>query len=214
MAQLASHILDADIGIGCDELVIGGATGSADALGRHAYAIEAGWSTHVRPDWQLAYAYDRWRPTLFGVFSDDTDPWRDGAVRTREVDAGMLLPFHQVRRSHSLLTSLHVADDDFDCRECQAPVTASVTRRSFRAGYAFSTAQQYGYSISTEEGSRATLTAEVSRATVDADPNGPLRGDGIALTTDLRHFVPLGPGHAVLAVRAAMAGFIGDDVAG
>jgi hypothetical protein len=196
-----------------DELVIGGATGSADALGRHAYAIEAGWSTHVRPDWQLAYAYDRWRPTLFGAFSDDTDPWRDGTVRTREGDAGMLLPFQQVRRSHSLLASLHVADDEFDCRECQGPVTGSVTRRSFRAGYAFSTAQQYGYSISTEEGSRATLTAEVSRATVDADPKGRMRGDGIALTADLRHFVPLGPPHAVLAVRAAMAGFIGDDAA-
>jgi Tol biopolymer transport system component len=196
-----------------DEFVAGGAFGSADALGRHAYGIEAGWSTRARPDWQVAYAYDRWRPTLFAAFSDDTDPWRDGTVRTREVDAGMLLPFQQVRRSQSLLASVHVADDGFDCRECQAPVTASVTRRSLRAGYAFSTAQQYGYSISTEEGSRATLTAEVSRATVDADPDGPMRGNGIALTSDLRHFVPLGPRHAVLAIRAAMAGFIGDDAA-
>jgi hypothetical protein len=194
-----------------DELVFGGATGSADTLGRHAYGIEAGWSTRVRPDWQLAYAYDRWWPTVFAAFSDDTDPWRDGTVRTREVDAGLLLPFQLVRRSHSLLASLHVGDDDFDCRDCQAPVTASVTRRSIRGGYAFSTAQQYGYSISTEEGSRATLTAEVSRATVDANPNGSVRGNGIALTTDLRHFRPLGPRHAVLAVRAAMAGFIGDD---
>ena len=197
-----------------DEIVVGAATGSADALGRHAYAIEAGWSTRAVPDWQIAYAYDRWRPTLFGSYSDDTDPWRDGTVRTREVNAGMLLPFQQVRRSQSLLAAVHAADDEFDCGECQSPIAASVTRRSVRGGYAVSTAQQYGYSISTEEGTRASITAEASRAHVDGDPNGPRKGDGIALTGDLRHFVPLGPRHAVLAVRLAAAGSFGSDEAG
>ncbi len=68
-----------------DELVAGAATGGTDALGRHAYAVEAGWSTaRARPDWQVAYAYDRWRPTLFANVADDTDPWRGGEVRTRE----------------------------------------------------------------------------------------------------------------------------------
>jgi Tol biopolymer transport system component len=196
-----------------DEVVVGGATGSADALGRHAYGIEAGWSTRARPDWQVAYAYDRWRPTLFASFSDDTDPWRDGDVRTREADAGMLLPFQQVRLSQSILATVHVADDEFDCRECQSPVAASVTRRSIRGGYALSTTQQYGYSISSEEGSRASLTAEASRATVEADPNGPLHGNGLALTADLRHFVPLGRRHGVLAVRLAAAGYFGSDEA-
>jgi hypothetical protein len=196
-----------------DELVVGGATGSADALGRHAYGIEAGWSARARPDWQAAYAYDRWRPTLFAVYSDDTDPWRDGDVRTRKADAGMLLPFQQVRRSQSVLATVHVADDEFECRECPSPVAASVTRRSIRGGYALSTAQQYGYSISTEEGSRASFTAEASRATVEGDPNGPLDGNGIALTADLRHFVRLGPPHGVLAVRLAAAGYFGSDEA-
>ena len=64
-------------------LVVGAATGGYDALGRHAYAVDAGWSRRrARPDWQVAYAYDRWRPTLFAEFSDDTDPLRDGEVRT------------------------------------------------------------------------------------------------------------------------------------
>jgi len=197
-----------------DEVVVGAATGSADALGRHAYGIEAGWSTRAVPDWQIAYAYDRWRPTLFGSYSDDTDPWRDGTVRTREVNAGMLLPFQQVRRSQSVLAAVHAADDEFDCRECQSPIAASVTRRSVRGGYAVSTAQQYGYSISTEEGTRASVTAEGSRADVNGDPNGPRKGDGIALTGDLRQFVPLGPRHAVLAVRLAAAGSFGSDEAG
>ena len=196
-----------------DEVVVGAATGSADALGRHGYAIEAGWSTRAVPDWQIAYAYDRWRPTLFGSYSDDTDPWHDGTVRTREVNAGMLLPFQQVRRSQSVLAAVHAADDEFECRECESPIAASVTRRSIRGGYAFSTAQQYGYSISTEEGTRASVTGEASRANVDGDPEGPLHGNGMALTADLRHFVPLGPRHGVLALRLAAAGYFGSDEA-
>ena len=38
----------------------------------------------ARPDWQLAYAYDRWRPTFFVNVADDTDPWRDDTIRTVE----------------------------------------------------------------------------------------------------------------------------------
>ena len=40
----------------------------------------------ARPDWHIAYAYDRWRPTFFAAYSDDTDGWREGEVRTREVE--------------------------------------------------------------------------------------------------------------------------------
>ena len=110
-----------------DELVVGAATGSADALGRHAYGIEAGWSARARPDWQVAYAYDRWRPTLFAAYSDDTDPWREGEVRTREAEAGALLPFQQVAASQSMLASVHVGDDQFRLSECEEPVDAAVT---------------------------------------------------------------------------------------
>ena len=46
----------------------------SDALGRHAYAVGGAWSTAGNPDWYAAYAYDRWRPTLFASYSDDTDP--------------------------------------------------------------------------------------------------------------------------------------------
>ena len=196
-----------------DELVVGAATGSADALGRHAFGVEAGWSTRARPDWQVAYAYDRWRPTLFAAFSDDTDPWREGTVRTREADAGLVLPFQRVRTSQSVLASVHVADDRFDCDGCVEPVTAAVTRRSLRGGYVFTNAHQFGYSISAEEGMRAGVTAEVSRAAADSDPSSSVRGTGIALTADLRHYRRLGPRHAVLAVRAAAAGSWGDEAA-
>ena len=57
------------------EIVVGAATAMSDALGRHAYAVDAGWAARrARPDWHAAYAYDRWRPTLFASYSDDTDP--------------------------------------------------------------------------------------------------------------------------------------------
>ncbi|MGH8638160.1 MAG: hypothetical protein ACREUZ_13590, partial [Burkholderiales bacterium] len=67
--QFWTPIVESD----ADELVVGAATGSVDALGRHAYGVSAGWSTRGRPDWQAAYAYDRWRPTFFAAFADDTD---------------------------------------------------------------------------------------------------------------------------------------------
>jgi Tol biopolymer transport system component len=196
-----------------DELVIGAATGSVDALGRHAYGVEAGWSTQARPDWQVAYAYDRWRPTLFVSFADDTDPWRAGTVRTREADAGLLLPFLRVRTSHSLLASVHVADDTFECAGCEEPVDAALKRRSIRSGYVFSSAQGFGYSISPEEGVRGAVTAEVSRASAESNPAETAGGNGIALTADVRHYRRLGPRHGVLAVRAAAAGSWGDDTA-
>ena len=195
-----------------DELVVGAATGTADALGRHGYAIEAGWSARARPDWQIAYAYDRWRPTLFAAFSDDTDPWRDGTVRTRELDAGLLLPFQRVRSSQSVIAALHVGRDDYECPACERPVLASIERRSLRSGYAFGNAHEFGYSISAEEGLRAAMTIEPSRAHMD----GQTRledGNGFALTLDVRKYRGLGPPHAVVAVRAAAAAFWGDAAA-
>ena len=196
-----------------DEFVVGAATGSADALGRHAYAIEAGWSTRARPDWQLAYAYDRWRPTLFAAYADDTDPWREGDVRTREIEAGALLPWRRVRSAQSLLASVHVSDDDYECGECDSAARASVRRSSGRAGYSFSNAHEFGYSVSAEEGARAIATLEASHGRVRQPSSADARGDGVALTADARHYWRAGARHAVLALRGAVAGYWGDDAA-
>src|SRR5204862_5704283 len=58
-----------------DELLVGATTAMADALGRHGYAVDAAWTANrARPDWHAGYAYDRWWPTLFAAYSDDTDP--------------------------------------------------------------------------------------------------------------------------------------------
>ena len=196
-----------------DELVIGAATGSADALGRHAYGIEAGWSVRARPDWGLAYAYDRWRPTLFASYSDDTDGWRKGEVRTREVETGVLVAWRRVRSVRSVLASAHVSDDDYDCATCETAVDTGVRRTSGRGGVAFSNAHQFGYSISAEEGGRWTATAEASHGRVRGTSSGEVAGSGIALATDARYYRRLVGRHDVLAIRAAAAGSWGDDAA-
>ena len=196
-----------------DELVIGAATGILDALGRHAYGIEGGWSSRARPDWQVAYAYDRWRPTLFAVYSDDTDPWLAGELRTREAEAGLLLPLRRVRATRSLLASMHVAHDAYDCGECEEPASATVKRTSGRAGFSYVDAHEFGYSISAEEGGRVTGTAELSRANIHEVASDAIDGNSLALTIDARHYWRAGGRHAVVAVRGALAGSWGDEAA-
>jgi Tol biopolymer transport system component len=188
------------------ELVVGAATGGYDALGRHAYGVEGGWSTaRARPDWQVAYAYDRWWPTMFADVSDDTDPFRDGDVRTLEANAGVLLPFRRVRWSQSLLGAFHVSRDRLACSTCGPQGEIEATRSALRGGWLVDAARSYGYSIGDEEGWRAVARTEFSRQALGAD------GDGGAAILDLRGYVPLGSRHAVLAARAAGATTWGDD---
>ena len=194
------------------ELVAGAATGSADALGRHAYGVEAGWAARLRPDWQLAYAYDRWRPTVFAAVSDDTDPWREGERRVREADAGMLIRFSRVRRAQSLLTSVHHAQETEVCAGCPQRAAAALDRTSGRVGYLFDSARAFGYSVSAEEGGRLGATLEASRASLalagEAD-----RGRAVAVTIDGRRYWRVSPRHAVIAARLSGAGSRGDRVA-
>jgi hypothetical protein len=185
-----------------DEWLFGAATGSEDALGRHAYAVQAAWTTsRGRPDWQVAYAYDRWWPTIFANYADDTDPFRSAEIRTREVNAGALLPFRRIRWTQTLLGAVHASNDELVCSTC-AP--ADVTRRSLRTGWRVSAARGYGYSISLEDGWSATTTAEFTREAWGS------AGDGGAGTVDLRGYVPVIPRHAVVAMRAAAATTWGD----
>ena len=76
------------------ETVIGAATAMSDALGRHGYAVDAGWAGgRARPDWHAAL---RLRPLAARRSSPatPTTPIRCAAatVRSRELFAGALLP--------------------------------------------------------------------------------------------------------------------------
>jgi hypothetical protein len=194
-----------------DEVVLGAATGSADVLGRHAYGVEAGWSNRARPDWRVAYAYDRWRPTLFAAYADDTDPWRAGEARTRELDAGMLLPISRVRYASTQLAALHVGDDVFTCPTCAPAIDGAERRVSLRTGWEFSSARSFGYSISAEEGGRVGTTMEISRGSIRPEAGSARRnGGGVAVTADARYYWRTWPRHGVIAIRGAAAGSWGD----
>jgi hypothetical protein len=190
-----------------DELVVGAATGSADALGRHAYGVEAGWSSRARPDWQVAYAYDRWWPTLFAAVSDDTDPWREGDVRSVDVDAGAILRVSRVRFSHATFLALHAGQDGFQCSACEPAVDVRQRTRSVRLGWSFTNARSFGYSISAEEGGRFTATLDVPRTALGSD------GNGLAATVDARRYFRAWPGHGAIALRGAAAASSGEDEA-
>jgi WD40 repeat protein len=182
-----------------DEVVVGAASVSADVLRRHIYAAEVGWATsRARPDWQVAYAYDRWRPTFFATVSDDTDPSNDGEVRTLEANAGVLLPWRRVRWTQSVMGAFHSSSDEFTCTGCPDR-NDEVTHRAIRGGWLVDATRTYGYSISTEDGWSAAIATELAREALGSE------GDAGAATLDLRGYLPVAPGHAVIAARVAGA---------
>ena len=194
-------VVDSDNG----EVVGGAGTAGADALGRHGYAGTIGWSpSRLRPDWLVAYAYDRWWPTVFATVSDDTDPWRDGEVRTREVHAGALFPVRRVRWTSTLLAAFSGSTDAFDCPGCEPAIGASAKRRAIRLGWRFDSAKSYGYSISRETGTTIRVTSETTRQALGAD------GDAAAVTLDARGYRRAFSRHGVIALRFAAATASGD----
>ena len=191
------------IEVDADEVVVGAATGMVDALGRHAYAIDAGWTqSRARPDWHAAYAYDRWRPTFFASYSDETDPVREGLIRSRELFAGALLPFRHVRSTETLIAGTNLERDTLVCR---AGVAGGCTgridrdRRSVRGGWLHDSRRIFGYSVSVEEGFVIEAGAETSRTMLGSD------GNGGAVVLDARGYRRLGRTHTVVAARIAAA---------
>jgi hypothetical protein len=192
-------IVETDAG----ETLFGAATAMADALGRHGYAVDAGWSgARVRPDWHVAYAYDRWRPTLFASYSDETDPVQDGEVRSRELFAGAQLRLRRVRWTDTLIAGFDAQTDTLRCAAITAACrVASAQRdlRSVRAGWLHDSRRQFGYSISTAEGFAVQIAAESSRTAFGSDANA-----GAAIF-DARAFHRVAGRHAILAARIAGA---------
>jgi len=181
-----------------DELLVGAGTAMTDVLGRHAYAVDAAWANRARPDWHAAYAYDRWAPTLFTSYSDDTDPFRGGAVRSRELTAGALLPVRHIRWTETWLGAFERDTDSFRCDEpCDLP--SEQRRRSLRGGWMHDSRRAYGYSISSEEGVQIETAAETTRAAFGSG------GNGGATIVDARGFQRVTSGHTVVAGRIAFA---------
>jgi len=199
--QFWTPVIESDNG----EVSAGAATAGVDALGRHAYGTTLTWAaTRSRPDWWAGYAYDRWWPTLFASVSDDTDPWRDGEARTREVNAGALFVMRRVRRTHTVLAAFNASSDAFECARCANPVDTVIRRRAVRGGWSFDSTKSYGYSVSRESGTAVRVTWETAPEALGSDAGT------AAMTFDARAYHHAGRRHAVLALRAAGASAWGD----
>jgi hypothetical protein len=187
-----------------DEFLVGAGTAASDALGRHAYSVDAAWTaSRGRPDWHASYVYDRWWPTLFAAYSDDTDPFSLGEVRSRELIGGALLPVRRIRWTETFLGAIDIERDTFRCtRPCGS--VGDGRRNSVRGGWIHDSRLQYGYSVSPEEGIQIEAAAESTPREFGSD------GDASAIVLDARAFHRVTSGHTVLAGRVAFAGAWGD----
>jgi Tol biopolymer transport system component len=201
-------------------LRLGLSTGGADLLGRQAFGVGALWRVHAgsdalygphraRPDWNAFYVYDRWRPSMFVVASDETTfhpqsvagvPQADAELRERKVAVGTSVPVAGVRRSQVFRAAFDIEHDTL--RTVLGDLTFD--RNAFQAGWAFDSARQFGYSISPEQGIAAGVTSEQVRAAFGAD------GDADAFSAEVRSYARVGPGHSVLAARVAAGIATGD----
>jgi hypothetical protein len=209
-----------------DQWRLGASVSGTDVLARHAYAVSATWlidapigaaASHSVPDWQVSYAYDRWRPTVFASASRDTSfsagpPDATGrptnATLVEEaVDGGVLLPFRRVRHAHAAL---------FDFRRVQSTYKVPIntgstsevgdTANAARLGWTSSTAKQYGYSISPEDGVTAGTTAEFLTSGAATELTKTVTADARAYLRGIR-------AHHVVALRAAGGVSNGDEIA-
>jgi WD40-like Beta Propeller Repeat len=192
---------------------LGAATGGADVLGYHAYSAAATWLVSgpagaerratANPDWNISYAYDRWRPTLWAAASTATSflsgpPTAAGTpsnatLRERRIEAGVLVPVRHVRVSHLAMLSLSAGVDEFTFGNR----TLARDRRAVRGAWATTSARVYGYSVSPEHGATAGVTAErVPRAFGSF-------GEATTLTADARAYLTGFGRHHVVAVRGA-----------
>jgi hypothetical protein len=203
---------------------IGAGLNSYDVLGYHGYAATATWRisspqstptpARATPDWEVSYAYARWRPTFFGAASSETSffaaPASDAGTPTastlisRELQAGVILPVVHVRLSHRALVSLVRASNEYTLPTEQL----SRTRAAFRAAWLTTSARTYGYSISPEDGISVGATAEVVRRSLGAF------ADATVTTADLRAYLPAFAPHHVAALRVAAGTTRGDAAAG
>ncbi|HXE79130.1 MAG TPA: hypothetical protein VNK41_00120 [Vicinamibacterales bacterium] len=206
--------------VGDHEWELGASTGGTDALAYHTWRVAATWPLarderfdalpgRARPDVVATYVYDRWRPTVYAQFEDDTAPILAGrgtaseqafTVHDRSVTVGTVLPFRRVRRTQTLTAAWRLERRVVD----SATARVKQTRGSARFGWAVSTATRFGYSISPERGVAAGVGLEVSRPALGSDFSATYA------RADLRAYLPAAPRHGVFALRAATAMSTGD----
>ncbi|MGE3520429.1 MAG: hypothetical protein AB7J63_15910, partial [Vicinamibacterales bacterium] len=201
---------------------LGAAIYGADILARHLYAAELTWLVHApsavpveprSPDWNLTYAYARWRPSLFVSTRRETSFLRQAdtasgavtaALQDFEIQSGVSLPIVHARTSRQLFASVVGRQAD----RTLAAATESTRVVASRGAASFSTARVYGYSISPEDGVRIGSTVELARQAFGSDASATM------VTADVRAYLPGLGVHHVLALRGAAGRSTGSTLAG
>ena len=207
-----------------DHWKIGAGVSGYDVLAYHSYAAAATWRVNepadavatpgTAIDWNLFYAYDRWQPTFFGSVSAETSfvpvAFEDQVapsivpVRSRELEAGLTLPFRRVRIAHRAFVSVLRNED----RYALPGEDVSLTRTALRAGWSTSSARTYGFSISPEDGIAVGGTIESAPGSLGSE------GTASAATADLRLYLRGMARHHVVAIRGGGGVSNGDPLAG
>ncbi len=198
--------------------------GGIDVLGYHGWAASATWLVSApagarapaaaSPDWQIAYVYDRWRPTLFAAASSSTSFFAgpptsagtptDATLRERQLEGGLLVPIRHVRVAHAAFASVLRSLDDYTF----AAGGLTRDRTAIRGAWSTASAHVYGYSISPEDGVSLGTTIELVRRALGSS------GDATTATLDVRAYVRGAARHHVIALRAAGGTSTGDATVG
>jgi hypothetical protein len=203
--------------------LVGAATAGGDILGYHTYAASVSWRSgaldnapppRMPIDWDIGYAYSRWRSPLFVSVSKSTSfyPASTGAERppfTREertLEAGVALPVVHMRTRQTAVASFIRGQNDFTIADGGDEL--SRTRAAARFGWSLTNAHVFGNSISPERGGSIGLTAELVRTAIGAD------ADATSIGLDGRAYVPGLGRHQVLAFRFAGGFTRGDPTVG
>jgi hypothetical protein len=199
---------------------LGAAAAGFDVLGYHAYAMSATWPltapagaitpARATPDWSVAYAYDRWRPTFFATASRATSFFAGPAAANgtpssatlveRQLESGVLFPIRHERSSHLAQLALARTVNEYSLPDS----TFSRDLTSIKAAWETLTGRVYGYSISVEDGVAAGATVETVRKALGSS------ADGTIVTGDVRAYLPGLGGHHVIAARLAAGASTGD----
>jgi WD40-like Beta Propeller Repeat len=212
-----SPILD----FGSDQWRLGAAVSGSDVLARHGYAVSATWlidaptgsaGSRSIPDWQISYAYDRWRPTFFASASRDTTfaagpPDVNGqptnaTLVEQAAEGGIFVPLRRVRHTHAAFVALRWVEDEYAATDVASGFSRTFPANNATAarfGWTSNTARQYGYSISPEDGVTVGGTAELLHSDAATEPVKTWTADARAYVRGMgaRHVVALRAGAGI-----------------
>ena len=154
-----------------DGAVLGAFTAGQDVLGYHSYILQGGIGASGRGYYSLSYVYDRWHPTFFlssysvpvlysEFFADDESYYE----RRESHMAGLIVPLirmstlesrYYLMAGYNYVRLRHLSD--IEDRTVDGLEVYEGRRDNVFAGFGYSGALRYPYSISREEGRNLSL---------------------------------------------------------